>query len=226
MPRKNYATKRRRTTRRRKRTYRRKNLKYRPVPSGMPATRRGYLRYCDEFSLTTTSGALDHYVFRANSVYDPNQSGTGHQPMGFDQWALLYNQYVVTGSKITVKLLGDTSISAPVAMGVILTDAITPPYSDWTGMREGRKGNMVAYTGRNASVINAVSKFSAKRYFNVSNVKDNLDNLGANTVINPQIEAFFIVWMQSLNLSTDTIQCMVQIDYCVDFSQPKDLAQS
>lgn len=42
------------------------------------------------------------FSFRANSLYDPNAtvSGSGDQPYGFDQFAALYRNYKVLGSKI------------------------------------------------------------------------------------------------------------------------------
>lgn len=226
MPRKRYG-KRKRTTKRtpnRRRRYR--TRKYGTIPSGMPLARRANLRYCEQLTMTCTSGILEHYIFRANSVFDPNQSGIGHQPMGYDQWALLYNNYNVVGSKIQVRLTGDTSISAPIAMGVFLTDYITPPYADWTGYKEGRKGSVITYTGRNSNVYKAQSKFSAKKYFNLKDVKDNTHRTGAGTGTNPTEEAYYIIWLQTLNATTDTFEILVQVDYIVDFSDPKELAQS
>ncbi len=46
-------------------------------------------------SSTVTSGAGAHYVFRLNNIYDPDLTGTGHQPYGFDVMALIYNRYRV-----------------------------------------------------------------------------------------------------------------------------------
>lgn len=37
------------------------------------------------------------YVFNVNSVYDPDSTGTGHQPRGYDQYAGFYNAYIVRG---------------------------------------------------------------------------------------------------------------------------------
>jgi len=76
-------------------------LKYRtPI---MPVIYRHKLYYCENsFSVTGTSGALGNYYFSANGIYDPNVTGTGHQPMGFDQVMLFYEQYTVVASKITV----------------------------------------------------------------------------------------------------------------------------
>ena len=34
-------------------------------------------------------------TFNLNSAYDPDYSGTGHQPRGFDEWAAIYGRYRV-----------------------------------------------------------------------------------------------------------------------------------
>lgn len=42
------------------------------------------------------------YAFRPNSMFDPNSTGTGHQPNNRDNMALVYEQYTVLSSKISV----------------------------------------------------------------------------------------------------------------------------
>ena len=36
-----------------------------------------------------------------NSLFDPDFTGTGHQPYYFDQFATIYQRYTVIGSKLT-----------------------------------------------------------------------------------------------------------------------------
>jgi len=61
------------------------------------------LRYSDgSYTLTATSGAPATYVFAANDCFDPNVTGTGHQPMGFDQMMQLYNHFCVVSAKLIV----------------------------------------------------------------------------------------------------------------------------
>jgi hypothetical protein len=69
------------------------------------------LRYSTTFQLVCTAGAAATYVFRANDLFDPDYTGTGHQPMGFDQMILFYNHFVVTKAKIkaTVRNKSNTS---------------------------------------------------------------------------------------------------------------------
>ncbi len=44
------------------------------------------LRYFEQVTVSTTSSVntASVYSFRLNSLYDPNYSGTGHQPYQFD----------------------------------------------------------------------------------------------------------------------------------------------
>jgi len=60
------------------------------------------LRYSMEGSVTATSGVPGGYVFRANDLFDPDYTSTGHQPMGFDQMMLSYSHFCVLKAKIRV----------------------------------------------------------------------------------------------------------------------------
>lgn len=225
MPRR-YAKKRTRRPRKRRYVRRMQRAQNQMVPSGMPRQRRAYMRYCEQVNLTVTTGILTSNVFRANSPYDPNYSGAGHQPMGYDQWSALFNHYVVTGSRIKATLLSDTSNSAPVSFGAYLTDTNSIPYTDWASFREAKKGSVQNYIGRQSKSRSVVSKYSAKKFFNVKDVKDNTDRLGAAVTSDPSEECYFIIWCNTLDGGSDTYQVLVEIDYIIDFSEPKDLTTS
>lgn len=66
-------------------------------PSRTPWATRAVtqIQYTDEFDINLTNGVLSTYVFNANGLYDPDQTGGGHQPLGFDQYAVMYNRYRV-----------------------------------------------------------------------------------------------------------------------------------
>jgi len=55
------------------------------------------LKYCDKVQLTTTGSVNTAvvYSFRLGSLYDPDYTGTGHQPYMYDQLTAIYNKYVV-----------------------------------------------------------------------------------------------------------------------------------
>lgn len=73
---------------------------------GTVAARRVFakLPYVENFTLTgSVAGYVDH-TFCLNDIFDPDTTGTGHQPRGYDTWAVTYNKYRVHACK--VQLMG------------------------------------------------------------------------------------------------------------------------
>lgn len=65
----------------------------------------GQLYYDYYKSMTYVAGSNAGRVFSANGAYDPDISGLGHQPMGFDQMMAVYEQFVVLRSHIKVTFI-------------------------------------------------------------------------------------------------------------------------
>lgn len=62
-----------------------------------------------DYSMTTVSGGnwQTLQIFRGNSLYDPDYTGTGVQPYGYDNWcssSAFYSKYMVVASKIKIYL--------------------------------------------------------------------------------------------------------------------------
>lgn len=229
MPRKHYAkkaTKRKPYRKVHRKRPRRRALVSNYVPSGMPTTRIAKLKYCQINALTSTSGILTEQLYSANNIYDPDVSGAGHQPMGHDQWAALFNHYVVLGSKITLKCCDSDSTVAPTHVGLYLSDGKTLSYTSGYQYAEARKGqNRLTAPGANKTLYMR-AKFSAKKFYNVKDMKDNTDRLGAAVGASPGEQAFFHFWVQTIDASTNTIRYIAEIEYIVLFSEPKDLSTS
>jgi len=83
------------------------SLKVAPCPNTM----RTKLKYTERVSLTATSGIYTQQFWKLNGMFDPNYSGTGTQPEGFDQWMTLYDRFRVYKSKIkvTITTVGSTA---------------------------------------------------------------------------------------------------------------------
>jgi hypothetical protein len=102
---------------------------------GLPAEWRMKLRYVESVSVVAATGALGIYQWRTNSLFDPNFTGTGHQPYGFDQMKTYYNSYLVTGSKISAECLSSATVvclagvatSAESSTGVTTADGYMEP---------------------------------------------------------------------------------------------------
>lgn len=55
----------------------------------------GRLKYVDRFRQSSVLGTYNEFLFNMNSLFDPDRSGVGHQPLGFDQLAVVYQRYRV-----------------------------------------------------------------------------------------------------------------------------------
>lgn len=193
------------------------------IPSAIKPRNVRKLRYVDAVTISSASGLLASYDFRASSIYDPDITGTGHQPIGHDQMNTFYNHYVVLGSKIRCYFTSDTG-TVTTRCGVYLADDQSTGISA-NSLIEMKRGGFSIITHQRRSA-KASTAYSAKKFFSVSNVRDNVDRLGANMGADPSEIAVFKVWQQAFDTTTQTLRCTVVIDYVVLFSEPKDIGAS
>lgn len=224
-------------SRRVKRTLRRKMYKksYRRVPravttlANIPSIQK--LRYVDYTYISAATGSLASRIYRANSLYDPDYTGTGHQPMRFDQLSALFARYIVLGSKITVTWQGAAAADVtPAVCTLVLDDDVTPPTNYQEVIEQGKSKYMMVNNNGSRTPQRISQTFSAKKFFGLNNVKDNQSPYGALCTASPADDAYFTLSLQSiLGLSggvTAVGYFMVTIDYIALFSEPITLAQS
>lgn len=196
------------------------------TPSGLPTQRTLKLKYVEQVGLTSTLGGLATYVFSANSIFDPNTTGIGHQPMAHDTLSTMYNHYCVIGAKITCRWIPFGSGTGDLAAcGVMLSDNLSTPYTDYTGMIEARKGSHRLMVNPRTTLVTR-SFFSAKKFFNLTDVKDNQNRIGGPFGADPADPAHFILWYQNTQSASSNTNVTVEIDYIVQVSEPKELVQS
>lgn len=217
---------------RRKRRYLKRNmLSFSKAP--MPNKFATKLRYAESFSLNPPAGGLvGAYIFSANGLYDPNYTGTGHQPRGWDQFMTMYDHATVIGSKITVHFTtaGVVGTSGPLTVGIALKDGTTTASSknDYMEGRNVRSGILRRNATTDDCYTLSLSKtFSAKKFLGIS--KPMSSSLLRNSASgNPSEQAWFHLFAQVLTGATDSasIDCQVVIDYLCVFTEPKQPAQS
>lgn len=103
---------RRRRTRRSRRSRRRRSsamsVQVRRMPHIMPDRALVRMPYTTTIAYNLTGSIYQEYTYRGNSIFDPDASGVGGQPLGFDQWNAFYNLYEVSASSIKVELVNTT----------------------------------------------------------------------------------------------------------------------
>lgn len=211
--------KKRRTTRKR-RNYRKK---YKPAPqkSLLGNQRLVKFKYFHRGNeLNPPAGGLSTYIFRANSLYDPDYSSVGHSVRGFDQLMTLYDHYTVIGSKITLKLGTDTGLTTSLIAGIALRDSVTVP-SDVVDYIEGRNVRHIMMSHNNDSRT-VSQKFSCKRFLGVSHPLAEKDVQGSVSS-NPSEQAYFHLFASPVvNADVDSIDMSVEIEYIAILTEPKN----
>jgi len=90
------------------------------ITRGFPNQVVTKMRYHSNQLLTSTSGTIGKYLFSCNNIYDPDVSGTGHQPLYYDTFETIYDHYAVVSSTITVTFVNNQAW--PAVTGVVLDD--------------------------------------------------------------------------------------------------------
>jgi len=206
------------------------------MPKGMlPQNLKTTLRYRAMVNIDPGAGALSYYVFRANGLYDPDYTGVGHQPLGYDQLGALYSHYVVLRSRITAHFRSfDTSNKYFVVNGVLLSSSIAPIASTWYTLAE-QNPQLCKYTvvddsiSTSGGIVPALRgpAYDARKFFGCKDPADEASQIGAAIGANPADCAYFIVFLQApAGYDIPSSPCIVEIDYDVEFLEPEEVAGS
>jgi len=149
------------------------------------------MKYSQEISMDPAiiSGTAS-YHFRANSIYDPDESGTGHQPYMHDTYQQLYNHYEVVSSRIVVRVYPNIDASAAMAITTVgLVSSTGDRFLDLESFREASRGQTM-FTNHNSTPTRSIkARFSKRSSFG----SNSPEQTGANFGSNPAALRFFRV---------------------------------
>lgn len=183
-------------------------------------------RYCDTVRLLSASGATSFQKFAANGMYDPDLTGTGHQPYYYDQLTALYNHYVVTKSRITITFVPSSNIQAAMVFSLAEND-------------DGTVGNLNVHqqieitnakygvTGSYSNDKNPVLRHSydARKVFGGDPLAD--EQLEGTVNSNPPEIYCWIVSLRAMDAATSvSMDMLVDIQYTAVWSELKEAPTS
>lgn len=199
---------------------------------GMPPTLRKRLKYCELIHIDPGAGLLNNYVFSANSIFDPNVTGTGHQPLYTDEiYSAGYEHATVTASTIKVTYLNpNTTAQIPGVFSIILDSNPALQYlSQPEVIEHGQKTSRWQLTGGIAGNAKKVAKlsFNARKYFGkkfIVGASEYKSSISAN----PGEQAYYQIAFGSADLINDPSNSpfLVEIIYDVTFSEKAYVIQS
>lgn len=190
-----------------------------PCPSRIAVT----LQYS---SYDASTGSDRDKLFQLNSIYKPDYTGSGHQPRGRDQYAILYNRYRVIrvcasviasngGNPAVVGLCGDSSTSAYTS----LQDFLEQPGAYLRGVGTNGVGMQFITQSYNMWDLLGVSK---QTYFGD-------DTYAADVGSSPSQTAILHLYNSLIGggLTTGSfVEMLTRLDIDVEFFDPKQLGGS
>jgi hypothetical protein len=184
----------------------------RQIPLGFPDKMLTKIRYHDAEPLTISAGAVQKYLYRWNSVFDPDFTGVGHQPLYRDTMAAIYDHYAVVSAKAKVKFINSAAV--PFYFGVLTEDDSSSPAFLDTLCEQTHGWHMLvpALTGSLSSVAHTAT-WSAKQFLNI----DPFTSEEYKTAVgsNPTEESYLVIWALSNDGSATTVYFDVEIEYTV-----------
>lgn len=180
--------------------------------------------------ITPGLASVGIYVFSANGLFDPDITGTGHQPRGFDQIMPLYNHWVVVSSKITVEFISpyeeNHNSNSVVGISTRAGTSNLGDINDYVESRNSRYGFLVS-TPETPSKKKISKTFSAKKFLGRSHPLSD-SQLKGRVNANPTEQAYFHLFAAEMSdsITPDPVRISVHIEYNVVFIEPRTPDQS
>jgi len=182
------------------------------------------LRYDDIKQLTMTSGALGLLQFNMNSIFDPDITGTGHQPMYHDQYQTIYNHYSVLGSKLIADIQ-NPSATVAVICGIGTSDDTTVSSTFQTLMENNHASSKIISNGTASNYTRFKQFFSAKKDLQIDPYASQTYKTSFGS--DPSETTVCTVWGKPIDgSSTLTCYVRVEIEYTVLLAELKEVTQS
>lgn len=213
------------------------------------------LRYTEKINMGSIGATSTTVVnqFIANGAYDPNYTGVGHKPRGFDQFMASYEAYTVTGSKMSVNFVYDAyqgpstvATTGEMAQPAALAPALATNMAASAVMCGVHKGMVALAAGsaeeqmekdRTAWVImtpngepkTLSTSMKTGDFFGTTGSLVGRDGFTGTDAQNPTNKVYYEIWCGRVNPFTAAalkVQAYVTIEFDITFSEPKPLVDS
>jgi hypothetical protein len=194
-----------------------------------PLPRRYLLktRYFEK-AINLDSGAIGtpvSYVFNLNSLYDPDYSGIGQQPIGFDQFMNFYDHYTVMGAKVRVDFINTDTIHSQTVVLQLKDDFTTS--TDVEAIIENGNCRYLKLGPRDSGSATGTLTLnvSMRKFFGV---KDILQPKYSGQVSSSPNDSCYLHVINSPDFSVDnaTVRCSVLIQFVAMLTEPKQAPRS
>jgi hypothetical protein len=168
-------------------------------------------------------------IYNLNSLFDPDRTGVGHQPLGMDQWAAFYNRYRVDEVEVDIDFINGAAA---------MTDCLVVASNDATAINTVatfESGAEAPYSwNRMCTLANSLGMLHFRRRFKINDItgvplsKYKIDDTyQALVTSNPGELIVLHVVCQSNDFATNIgMDIRVRLTYYATFWDRKQLIES
>lgn len=167
------------------------------------------------------SGLAGAYVFSANGMFDPDITGTGGQPMSFDQAMAFFNHYTVHKCRARVTFMNDSATLRP-TVGLFISGSSTVTTSVETLIENGDGAfEILQFAGAAGGSASFESTIDVGRFQAVKDVMDD-PNMRGDSSSNPTEQAYFhLIVYNAGTAATVQVEAQVLLTYDATFHEPR-----
>lgn len=193
---------------------RKQRMSLRPVSTGFPPRMRVKLVY-EELFMITPGLSYGSYVFRGNSLFDPNHTSTGHQPRFYDQYTAVYGKYKVYSSSLVLDIINTAGGEGSGAIVAVTPNTEIITFTSWPESSElprARVSEIIPISSIRAERVTHNATTSSICGLTKGQVQD--DDYSAATGSNPVQIWYWNINAVAVNEAVDvTVQCRIRLTF-------------
>lgn len=186
---------------------------------------RTKLKYAERLSVANST--YSEYQFKPNSLYDFDQTGAGHQPMGFDELSVLYSSYRVRtcNFKVTIIALDFANPYIEQISSMWVNEVTTGSSSIGEAMEQAGAvvGTQLPISGRPLILRKKIDCASEIGQTKIQYGSDPGNR--PSTASNPT-NGMYVHVFSSNGLATNALRIIVEAEFDCEFCDPRRLVQS
>ncbi len=185
------------------------------MSTGFPDSEVAIIRYSDEIAIAP-GAAYGQYTYRGNSCFDPDESGIGHQPMYFDQYAAVYSKYKVISCSCSVTG-SNYNASASAVLAIIPSSEIPTLTSYAIAMEQpyAKRTELLPISTRGGVQSTVASRMSTRRILGLTSAQFASEDYSATTGATPSSVWYWNI--AAFDVSAVSVRLLVDLDYKVIF---------
>lgn len=173
------------------------------------------------------AGAGASYSFAINNCFDPNFTGAGSQPLGFDQYAALYGRYRVLKVRFAISCGNRTALPIRVGYYTSPQSTLSADPNAWLIQNSSARMKYVGPNTGGPAVVDLAGNAAMSTIFGVTNAEFEIEHdFVAATGAGPTRQAYLHLFIAGSSGTIASMDYTVRLWMTTEFSNPVALSLS